>query len=297
MDLEDWCPKFLVKNPNDYESNQVNEYKQEKSINIREVFASPIWKYHPNKLYDIRWCLSQSKTSLTLTTLNEEDMTTRQAKWVHYLFARHNHVDISLNRQGELYFLYVDTGVNFTQFTVLDNMGNNERVMRINIGYTPEKNQLISEIFETLYEEFGRQIEYIVMYGSIYDLFDGTVPTISSKFNKFLLESYGIDYSHLGFVSSQFYTSKMIFIHLDNLKKEDIKLPLPFEYNFQSIHKDNNYYMILNDTSIEIFNSNSHKCYAIHPYSPDWIYSKEGFQKILESLKSYFDCTLHTIPI
>lgn len=297
MNLEDWCPKFLVKNPIDYESNQDNKYKQEKStnINITQVFASPIWNFHPNKLDDIRWCLSKSKTSLTLTTLNEEDITTRQANWVHNLFARHNHVDISPERQGELYFLYVDTGVNFTQFTVLDNMGNNERVMRINIGYTPEKNQLISEIFETLYEEFGRQIEYTVMYGSIYNLFDGTVPTISSKFNKFLLESYGIDYSYLGFVSSQFYTSKMIIIDLDNLKKEDIKLPT--NYDFHSIHKDNNYYMILNDTSIEIFNSSSHKCYAIHPYSPDWIYSKEGFQKILESLKSYFDCTLHTIPI
>ena len=142
-------------------------------------------EHHSNKLDDIRWCFLQSKTSLSLTTLNEEDIITRKAKWVHYLFARYNHVDISPERQGELYFLYVDMGVNFTQFTVLDNMGNNERVMRINIGYTPEKNQLITEIFETLYEEFGRQIEYTVMYGSTYNLFDGTVPTISSKFNKF----------------------------------------------------------------------------------------------------------------
>lgn len=296
MDIRDFCPKlFSISNNNELEN--VSSSENTSKIKISKIYLSSIWKYHPKKFDDIRWCLSTSKNSLSLTTLSEKEMSIWKAKWVHRIFGHYSHIDMNEARQGEFYFLYIETDVNYTQFTVLDNMGNEEQAIRMDIGYSPEKNQLFREISESLFEDFGQQLEHVVVYGSLYHLIKDDAPRYSKKMSQFVFEKYGIDYAQFGFISNQFMTTKMIVIDDNLLQEETLKT---ISISFDKVINNSNekeYYMMLSERAIEIFNTDTNMCYAIHEYPQNWLYSKEGFQQILSNIGNYLDCQLDAIPI
>ena len=295
MEISDWCPK-LFNNKNTNSFDEMKKYHSKNTnIIVKKFYASPIWNYHPKKMDVIRWLLCESKSSLSLIMLSDQEISTRKAQWIHNLFAQYNHIDKSEERQGELYYMYIETYVEYTQFTVLDNTGNEERVIRINVGYCPEKNQLFKEIGETLYEEFSRQIDHIIFYGSIFHFVDGCGPTYFNSMNKFVFETYGIDYAHFGFVPQQFYTTKTIVVDDQKIKEEDIKT-FYNEYKYFS-KSDNEFYIVLTDRAIEVFSNTSNQCFAIHYYPTNWLYNDEGFEEIIKNLKKYVNSGMITIPI
>lgn len=283
MDISEWCPKLFL-NKSAIEMELLKE-----NIRVSKIYANPIWDYHSNKMAILR----KEYPDQVFEIMDERENSTHKAQRIHNLF--YSQINNSYHRKDELYYLYIECGLKFTQFTVLDNTGESARVIRVPIDYSPAKRQFFQEISERLYEEFFSQIDHVVTYGTIYHFAKGKVPTYVNSIHKFAFQNYGIDYSDLGFMSNKFMTIKMIIIDDLCVNRKSME-----HYNFEYYNKGDcnlEFEIDLTDTGIEIFKKdNFKKCENHHPYPypikyypypHDWEYDEEGMNKILELISHY----------
>ena len=262
------CPKIFGF-VDDIEDEENIALKKKRTI--KSVIASPEWSEKQSNLFHI-----QSTLKMKVDAQDEKEYSVYQSK---YLFSKliNNHKD------GDSYSLFADFASDYTQFTVLDNDGEESRVFKFPFGFSFEKSLFFYEVTETIFEEFPNQISHIVCFGILYDSL--TIVNRDSEYGseqyplasvyshpdkEHPFQTYGSDYIHLGFLSSSFMSTPMMVVSINSFK--DKITP--------QVTSPSCYYMELTKEKLYLIESNSNLTIEKFDLPLDWMTNIESLVDI-----------------
>ena len=282
MDMSEWCPKLFIQQGKPIEMTAIELEKENKYVS--RIYMDPIWDYHSKKMT----MLHNKYPDQEFEIMDERENSIHKARRIHNLFI--GNTDKKYESKKTDYCLYIEGGIKFTQFTVIDNKGETVRAIRLPIDYSPDKTQFFQEVSDTLYDELHTHIQHVVAYGTLYHFAKDNVPTYVNSIHKFGFENYGFDYLEMGVVSTNFTTIKMIIIDEHCLIRKSTEY---FNSGYYESDIDCDLEFEIDLTNVDIVIYKKHKEYRYpypikyYPYPYDWLYDDEGLYKIMEIISHY----------